>query len=175
MFLAAVCLLWFILPRKLRKPLLLAANYGFYALWEPAFCLLLAGGTAVTYFCARAAQAHFLKRRKLWTAMGAVYMLGVLFLFKYLGFFGTAAVRIFGGTGDFSSGLLLPVGISFYTFAAVGYLFDVSWGKIEAERNILDFAVFQSFFPVIFIRAYRQCGDFSAAAEKNARLSVYKP
>lgn len=145
LFLAAVCLLYFAAPQRFRGLVLLIANYIFYALWQPAFGLLLLLGTAISYGCALATDKELLGRRRLWTALGVCYLIGVLFVYKYLDFF---CVSILSLTG-FESGLVLPIGISFYTFSAAGYLFDVYRKKCAAERNFVCLAAALSFFPSI--------------------------
>ena len=149
LFLGVTCLLYFLAPRRLRKPILLLANLYFYWSWQPGFLLLLLAGTGVSYGCALAAEAKDGARRRLWSTVGVICLLGVLVVFKYLDFFGTTLLHLLGRSGQFHTGLLLPLGVSFYTFSATGYLFDVMRKKIPAERNLLDFAVFHTFFPVI--------------------------
>ena len=147
-FLAAVAIVYFLLPGKLRKYFLLISNYIFYMLWQPAFGLLLMAGTLVTYLCARGFEAEYLRRGKLWIIMGQLYLFGLLFLYKYLDFFCSVTLGLAGIELNINS-LVLPIGISFYTFSASGYLFDVYRRKFTAERSIIDFAVFLSFFPSI--------------------------
>jgi D-alanyl-lipoteichoic acid acyltransferase DltB (MBOAT superfamily) len=149
LFLALTMLLFYLLPTRGQRGALLLANYVFYMWWEPKFGLLLLAGTAATYAAARALQARLWGRRKLWLALGVTAMLGQLILFKYGDFFLRGAARLVGAETAPSLGLLLPIGISFYSFAAAGYLFDVYRGKLAAEKNFLDFALFLSFFPSI--------------------------
>ncbi len=147
-FLAAAALGWYLLPGRARRYWLLAAGYVFYALWQPAFALLLAFSTLVTYFCARGG-------RKCWTAVGAVWLFGVLFCYKYLHF---VLNGLLGLNAAFT--LVQPVGISFYTFAAAGYLFDVRRGRLEAERNFADLALFLAFFPTMLSGPINRAADF---------------
>ena len=147
-FLAVVSLAYFLLPRKLRKYFLLISNYIFYMLWQPAFGFLLLAGTVVTYLCARGFEAKAIQRSKLWIVLGELYIFGVLFIYKYLEFFCSVTLGLVGVELSINS-LVLPIGISFYTFSASAYLFDVYRGKISAERNFIDFAAFLSFFPSI--------------------------
>ncbi len=136
-FFAAAALGWYLLPGRARRWWLLAASYGFYALWQPAFALLLAASTLVVYFCARGG-------RRCWTAVGAVWLFGVLFCYKYLHFVLNGVLGL-----DAAFTLAQPVGISFYTFAAASYLFDVRRGTLVAERNIVDLALCFAFFPTL--------------------------
>lgn len=149
LFLAFTLLLFYALPARGQRILLLAANYVFYMWWEPGFGVLLLAGTCVTYLAARAVQSRLGGMRRLWLAVGVVYILGQLAVWKYADFFLETLAALFHTQAIPSLGLLLPIGISFYSFAAAGYLFDVYRGKLEAERNFLDCALFLSFFPSI--------------------------
>ncbi len=129
-----------------QNALLLAASYIFYAWWDWRFLGLLLFTTISTWACALPA-----KRRKAWAALSVTLNLGVLIFFKYCGFF-TENLRwllaSFGVEMDwFTIEILLPVGISFYTFQAIGYAVDVYRGDVDAERNPLTFALYISFFP----------------------------
>jgi alginate O-acetyltransferase complex protein AlgI len=148
-FIAVFCVFYFLLPGKTQKYYLLFGSYAFYMYARPAFGLLILAGTVVSYFCARSFEDGVLGRKRLWIAIGAVYTIGVLFVFKYLDFFCGTAMRVMGRSYAHQLALVLPVGISFFTFAVAGYLFDVESGKIKAERNFINFAVFVSFFPTI--------------------------
>lgn len=148
-FLAAAGTVYFLLPAKRRAAFLLLASYGFYAMWQPAFCLLLLAGTLVSYFCAGACARGLWGRRRMWIALGAAYLFGMLLLYKYLDFFCSAVLALAGRPEKISLGLVLPVGISFYTFSAASYLFDVAKGKTPAEKNFIHYALFLSFFPAI--------------------------
>ena len=114
----------YLLPQKIQKHWLLLACWIFYMFAGPAFVLLLLAGTAVSFFCGLACEKQLLGKRKLWVALGVVYTLGVLFLFKYLNFF-CATVLPLAGIRFEALSLALPVGISFFSFAVSGYLFDV--------------------------------------------------
>ena len=88
----------YVLPKRIQKPWLLLACWIFYMFAGPAFVLLLLAGTAVTYFCGLACEKQLLGKRKLWIALGVVYTLGVLFLFKYLNFFCSTLLPLAGIT-----------------------------------------------------------------------------
>lgn len=147
-FFLATLVLFYISTHTAQRAVLLIANYVFYMWMKPAFGLFLLVGTLVTWLAGRAIQGRWLGLRKFWTAAGVVVMLGQLVVFKYTDFLLSGVGLIFGKeiTGP---GFLLPIGISFYSFAAAGYLFDVYRGKTEAERNFVDCALFLSFFPAI--------------------------
>ena len=149
LFLALTLILFYIFPVKGQRLVLLAANYVFYMWMKPIFGVFLVAGTVVTYLAARAIQQRVCGVRKIWLALGVVLMLGQLVLFKYADFFLSGVGLLLGWETSPKLGLLLPIGISFYSFASAGYLFDVYREKMEAERNFIDCALFLSFFPSI--------------------------
>ncbi len=131
---------------------LLAASYYFYMNWEPVYALLLLTCTMVTYLSAIGMEkASRTWGRKFCLIMGIVLNMAILFLFKYYDFLASeiaGAIRTIGLSVDLPGfGLLLPVGISFYTFQAVGYSIDVYRGTTTAERDFFTYALFVSFFP----------------------------
>ena len=140
-FFPLVLILVGVLPVKWRNPLLLLASYFFYSCWSRRYCLLLLGCTAVAYVAGR-----LLEKRK-WTFWaGLVTVLGLLAVFKYTDFLlYTLEKLVFRPLPRLS--WVLPVGISFFTFQAAGYLVDVYQGKYKAETNFVNFALFVSFFP----------------------------
>ena len=155
LFFPAVCVIYFCIPAgrvRLRNAFLLLASYYFYMNWEPAYALLLLGSTAITYLCALGmAGCHSSRPRKTFLWAGIMLNLLVLFLFKYYGFASELAESLLSAAGLRHSfprfGLLLPVGISFYVFQALGYTADVYRGQVRAERDFLTYALFVSFFP----------------------------
>ena len=154
-FFPAVVAVYFVIPRRARSLWLLVASYYFYMSWNPRYALLIALSTAVTYLCGLAVDRFRAggRRRamKLAVAASLVINLGILALFKYANFALTNLAALAGRLGlGFAPrrlDLLLPVGISFYTFQALGYTIDVYRGDIPAERNPLRYALFVSFFP----------------------------
>ena len=152
MFYPLVLLLYFVLPKCCKWPLLLAASYFFYMIWNPPLIFLILFTTAVSYVSAIIIEKTENKRRKkFWLAMTLITSLGVLFFFKYFNFLADSAISIwnlFGGEADFIAlKLILPVGISFYTFQTLSYVIDVYRGDIKAERHFGWYALFVSFFP----------------------------
>lgn len=155
LFFPAVCVIYYCIPVgrvRLRNAFLLLGSYYFYMNWEPAYALLLLGSTAVTYLCALGmAGCPSPRRRKAFVWMGIAINLLVLFLFKYYGFATGLVESLLSAAGLRHSfphfGLLLPVGISFYIFQALGYTADVYRGRVRAERDFLTYALFVSFFP----------------------------
>lgn len=158
-FFPVVTVVYFSLPQRWRWLWLLCASYFFYMSWNPEYCLLLLATTASTYglglLIGRAGRipdaARSVRIRKLWVAAGFVFNLGILAVLKYLDFLNEiyAAVLTSAGiqTAPAESGLLLPVGISFYTFQALSYLVDVYRGDLEPKRHFGKYTLYVSFFP----------------------------
>lgn len=159
-FFPIVVLIFFILPQKLRKYQLLIASYYFYMCWNARYALLLLFSTLVTYlsglFIERIKNAALSEeektlKKKLVVAASFILNLGVLFYFKYTNFAlsllsGLAArVHIQLNVPQFD--IILPVGISFFTFQALSYTMDVYRDEIYAEKNFFRYALFVSFFP----------------------------
>lgn len=155
LFFPIVCVLYFAIPCqqiKVRNLLLLIASYYFYMNWEPAYALLLLTSTFVTYIAALGI-GHFenIWKKKICLVSSLVLNLAILFLFKYYNFLSSnieIALQTSGlGINIPKFGLLLPVGISFYTFQALGYSIDVYRGTTTVERHFPTYALFVSFFP----------------------------
>lgn len=159
-FFFTVLLLYYILPRKVRYIWLLAVSYVFYGAWNVKYLALLFGITFATYFCGfmidKIAEsdrdgAQKAVRKKIILTFGIVVNIGLLVYFKYMDFFAYNIYRVFNVLGiqipEYHFDILLPVGISFITFQALGYAIDVYRGRIKAEKNLLKYALFVSFFP----------------------------
>ena len=151
-FYPIVLLLWFVLPQRARMPLLLLASYFFYMYYQPSLILLILATTAVSWLSARGierAASRAVKRALL--AVTLVVCLGTLFFYKYFGFLSESVcslIGLFGGEAEpIVLNLVLPVGISFYTFQTLSYVIDVYRGKIPHEKNFFYYALFVSFFP----------------------------
>lgn len=157
MFFPVVVVIYFLLPKKVSYLWLLAASYYFYMGWNAKYALLLLLSTTITYLSG--VLLKWLKenrpdhiRAKKWVVAGSfVSNLAILFFFKYFNFTIESVNAILKHTSlptvNTSLDVLLPVGISFYTFQALGYTVDVYRGEIEAERNFFRYALFVSFFP----------------------------
>ena len=151
-FFPLVVLLYFLLPRKIKKPFLLGASFFFYSCWNVKYTLLMILSILLTYLTGRMVDGtESEKRRKLYVFFCFAANLGILFIFKYFNF-AVETVNHVGsiwGASPINLGVdvLLPVGISFYTFQALGYTIDVYRGDLKAEKNLLHYALFVSFFP----------------------------
>lgn len=155
LFFPIVCVLYYAIPStrvKVRNLLLLIASYYFYMNWEPAYAILLLMSTVITYFAALSI-GHFKEKRKkkLCLVSGLVLNLAILFLFKYYNFLASnieEALQICGlGIHIPEFHMLLPVGISFYIFQALGYSIDAYRQTTKAEHDFMTYALFVSFFP----------------------------
>ena len=159
LFLPIVFLLyWFVFDRfiskskwqlRLQNAFVVVASYVFYGWWDWRFLLLI----AFTSFCSWGSglligKAETRKKAKIWTTLNIVLNLGILALFKYYDFFVTEFAQLFHiSTDGLLLKVILPVGISFYTFQALSYSIDVYRGKIEPTKDIVAFFAFISFFP----------------------------
>ncbi|MHA6345152.1 MBOAT family O-acyltransferase [Roseivivax sp. CAU 1761] len=151
LFLPGFLALYYLTPWRWKSATLLAGSYVFYAWWRVDFLLLLVGTTIWAYLVGRAIRASDGRRRRIWTGIGVAGCLGVLGVFKYLGFFLDSLTALFGTTPD-AIGLhwqvLLPIGVSFYVFQSVSYLIDTHRGDAPDDGvSLLDFAAFIALFP----------------------------
>ncbi len=149
-------LYWFVTNRSLRMQnvLLLVASYFFYACWDWRFMFLLLFSTLLDYYTGLKMQdAKRISMRKFWFWLSVTVNLGFLGVFKYYNFFATSfaeALAHFGFHVDpWTLNIILPVGISFYTFHGLSYVIDIYKERIHAEKNFVDYAVFVSFFPLL--------------------------
>lgn len=151
-FLVVTTLLFWMVKQSYRWILLLVASYFFYFSWEPTYLLLIAISTSIDYFACLYLTSSDNKRKSKWGLWISVCLnLALLVTFKYYNFF-QEALRDFLGSMSIDyepqiSTLLLPVGISFYTFQTISYSIDVYRKEIEAERHFGKFALYVSFFP----------------------------
>lgn len=129
---------------EVRHVLLLLASYVFYGWWNWKCCFLMLGLTVVAYGCAAAYEKD---GRKLWVTLGVVVPLVILGIFKYFNFFVDSFCALFGIARAGSLNILLPVGISFYTFQSLSYTIDVYRGKVRAEKSFVNVALYIAFFP----------------------------
>lgn len=148
-FFPIVLAIYFVIPKKARYMWLLLASYYFYMGWNVKYAALIAFSTVITYIC-----GLFLgkTRHKKWVIGGCLGInLAILFFFKYFDFFMGSVNQVLAkvGVSPLQTGfdIILPVGISFYTFQALGYIIDVYRGDIEPEKNFFRYALFVSFFP----------------------------
>lgn len=151
-FFPIVVTLFFAIPHRMRWILLLAASYYFYMSWNPLYILIVIAATIIDFNVARFMSRTDSPKRRfflLWISLAT--NLGVLFFFKYYNFFADSIEAVFS---YFSlqyqfpeTRVLLPIGVSFYTFQSLGYIFDVYRGKQKPENHLGIFALFVAYFP----------------------------
>jgi alginate O-acetyltransferase complex protein AlgI len=151
-FLPVVLGVYYLLARRWQNLLLLAASYVFYSQWDWRFAGLLALTTTIDFAAGLGmAGAGDRRHRRRYLLLSIVSNLTVLGFFKYYGFFVDSAVGLLSAFGFHASvptlRIVLPVGISFYTFQSMAYVIDIYRGRVEARRDFLTFALFVSFFP----------------------------
>lgn len=151
-FLPIVFIIYWCLQHRFRWVLILIASYYFYMSWNAKYVVLILFTTVISYVGARLLENENNKRvKKLILAGIAVLCLGVLFFFKYFNFIGESVagfLSIFAiQMNPITLKIILPVGISFYTFQTLSYVIDVYKGDIRAEHHLGYYAVFISFFP----------------------------
>jgi len=143
-FLPITLLLYYVSQREYRNLILLTASLIFYACGEPRIVFLMIASIICNYFLALAMERF--TRRKLFLLLSIVYNLGILFVFKYLGFSMSLFNSIFHKDIPVLE-IALPIGISFYTFQTMSYVIDVYNKKVTAEHNILNLGLYISLFP----------------------------
>lgn len=157
LFLPIVFALYWITNKKslkLQNLLLLASSYFFYACWDWRFLFLLIFSTALDYFTGiKMYEAKNTGGKKFWFWLSIIVNLGFLGIFKYYNFFADSFAEVlsnFGFQANFwTLKVILPVGISFYTFHGLSYVIDIYKGRIEPERNVVDYSLFVSYFPLL--------------------------
>jgi len=135
---------------SIRNTILLVASYYFYAYWDYRFCALLLLSTLVDFVVAkRIAASADLQGRRRWLGVSLATNLGVLGFFKYFNFFIESADPVLRslGIGTNSLEIVLPVGVSFFTFQTLSYTIDVYRGRLSPTGNLVNFALFVAFFP----------------------------
>lgn len=149
-------LYWFVTNKslKLQNLLLLGASYFFYACWDWRFLFLLMFSTLLDYFTGIKIQSSNSKgQKKFWFWLSVLVNLGFLGIFKYYNFFATSFADFLSNLGfqvnPWTIKVILPVGISFYTFHGLSYVIDIYKDRIKAEKSFVDYAVFVSFFPLL--------------------------
>ncbi len=151
-FFLVVYALYRVLPHRGQNVMLVVASYVFYAAWDWRYLGLLAASTVIDFFVARyLGRAPDGPARRTALVISLVCNLGMLGFFKYFNFFSASTARMFALVGwdfdPFTANVLLPVGISFYTFMTISYVVDVYRREIEPQRRFVDFALFVAYFP----------------------------
>ncbi|MBC7845806.1 MAG: MBOAT family protein [Flavobacterium sp.] len=149
-------LYWFVTKKSLRLQnlLLLVSSYFFYACWDWRFLFLLMFSTFLDYYTGiKISDTDKISFKKFWFWLSISVNLGFLGVFKYYNFFAASFVDAISNFGFYINPwalkVILPVGISFYTFHGLSYVIDIYKDRIKAEKNFIDYSVFVSFFPLL--------------------------
>lgn len=174
LFLPTVFVLyWFVFNKSLRGQniLLLVASYFFYGWWSWEFMLLLALSTFLDYVYGFSVASPNRKKAKLFLWLSIINNLGILGVFKYYNFFATQFQSGFDRLGLHTNPVLLqvalPIGISFYTFHGMSYVFDIYRGKQRPVSNFIDYAVFVAFFPLLVAGPIERANHLLPQVQKN--------
>lgn len=160
-FFIVVYVTYLFLRRHWQNRMLLAASYFFYGFWDWRFLFLIMISTMTDYVCGRCIQAYP-SRKKIFLSISLMVNLGILGFFKYFLFLCENLAAVLSWIGiqlpipDWN--IILPVGISFYTFQTLSYTIDVYRGQIKPVRNFFDFALFVSFFPQLLAGPIERAG-----------------
>ena len=150
---------------KVKQIFLLIASYFFYGYWDFRFCFLLLFVTIIAYYTAK------FKGKKYIYAIGIITPLVVLGFFKYFNFFIDSVSNIIGADiGIFN--IILPVGISFYTFQALSYVIDVHRGKIDVENDFIRLSLYLSFFPQLVAGPIVKASEFLPQLKEERKTTI---
>ena len=177
-FFAAVFLLYVVLPHRGQNRLLLAASYLFYGAWDWRFLFLLAFTTTTDFLIGQAvAGSASARARKGWVAASVVLDLGILGFFKYFNFFADSLAVLLESLGFHASlpllRIVLPVGISFYTFQSMSYVLDVYRGVLPPARRWEDFALYVAFFPQLVAGPIERATNLLPQVQQPRAVSDY--
>jgi len=174
-FFILVTAVYWRLPHRGQNVLLLVASYFFYGYVHPWFLILIASSTVIDYLSARGME-RWPARRRAFMAASIVTNFGMLGFFKYFNFFVDNLHAVLEAAGLQVSlpvlRVILPVGISFYTFQAMSYTVDVFRGELRARRSLLDVAVFISFFPHLVAGPIQRASYLLPQVEARRRFAL---
>ena len=178
-FLPIVFLIYWLLRHKLlwQNILLLVSSYVFYAWWDWRFLSLIIYSSFIDYIIgikiAEADSSH-IKKRLLLTSL--ISNLGLLAVFKYFNFFTTSFAQLMDSFGwqvdDVTLNIILPVGISFYTFQTLSYTIDIYRGKLQPSKKIIDFFTYVSFFPQLVAGPIERASNLIPQIETKRKISL---
>lgn len=170
-FFPIVFLVFLIVPKKFRQIWLLVCSYFFYMCWDYRCIVLILFSTVATYLSGLLLEkASSESKKKLIVAACLLSNFGILFVFKYFNFVAGTVMHIAGRSFD-PFNIILPVGISFYTFQAVGYTIDCYRGNIAPEHNFIRYALFVSFFPQLVAGPIERSGNLLGQIDNLSRMS----
>lgn len=181
-FLPIVFLLYWFATKgnlKIQNILLLVSSYFFYACWEWRFLFLLIFSTLLDYFTGKKmSDAKNQNSKKFWFWLSISVNLGFLGVLKYYNFFAESFASALDNIGlhinPWTLKVILPVGISFYTFHGLSYIIDIYKDRIKAERNFIDYSVFVSFFPLLVAGPIERATHLLPQIRKNRTFDYSK-
>jgi alginate O-acetyltransferase complex protein AlgI len=172
---------WLIVPgrKQWQNSILLAASYVFYGWWDWRFLFLLVFSTGLDFFTGmKIHEAKSDLNRKVWLWISVCANLGFLGFFKYYNFFIESFMSLLGGLGfqahPWTLQIILPVGISFYTFHGLSYVLDIYHGRIEPSRNWVNYCVFVSYFPLLVAGPIERATHLLPQIERPRRFSYHQ-
>ncbi|QHQ37159.1 MBOAT family O-acyltransferase [Algicella marina] len=164
---------YFRCPVRYQRHVILVASYVFYAAWDARFLSLLVASTLVDFVAGR--KIHAGQRRRFWLGVSLCFNLGMLGVFKYFDFFSVTFADAFGVSPDnrILLDVVLPAGISFYTFQTLSYTLDIYRGEQKPTDSFVDFAAFVAFFPQLIAGPIERAGHLlpQIAAEHRESLA----
>ncbi len=173
LFLLVVLAAYWSLPHRGQNVVLLLAGYVFYGYVHPWYCILLGATTLVDFTCTQLMESQPVRKR-FWLGCVLLSNFTVLATFKYFGFFTDNLVALLRATGMQVASpvfhMLLPAGVSFYTFQSCAYAVDVYRGEVKARRNLLDYAVYVAFFPQLVAGPIERASHLLAQVERQRRF-----
>ncbi|MFN8309473.1 MAG: MBOAT family O-acyltransferase [Chitinophagales bacterium] len=174
-------LYWFVTNKnlKLQNILLLISSYFFYACWDWRFLFLLIFSTFLDYYTGiKMSDAPNQSDRKKWFWLSVLINVGFLGVFKYYNFFAQSFAEAIAQLGfqvhPYTIKVILPVGISFYTFHGLSYVIDIYRGRIKAEKNFIDYSVFVSFFPLLVAGPIERATHLLPQIQKKREFDYYR-
>ena len=172
LFVTSYVLCRLVKTREQKHTILLIASYIFYAYWDARFLLLLILQTYISYVLAKQIErSESRSKAKRWMLLGVSISLAILGFFKYFNFFVQSFASLFGITSLGALNIILPVGISFYTFQALSYLIDVYRGKLRACDRFLKISLYISFFPQLVAGPIVRASDFLPQLEEDRPMN----
>lgn len=176
-FFPIVVLLYLIIPRKFKAVWLLIASFYFYMSWSAKYAILIAVSILITYLSGIMIdnirkKSNDIKKMKLVVALSFITNIGILAFFKYLEWLLESIGVIIGESVALPFSIVLPVGISFYTFQALSYTVDVYRNDVKVERNIIKYALFVSFFPQLVAGPIERSGKLLKQIRRVTRKNM---
>lgn len=178
-FLPVIFIIYWFIPHRFRCILLLSASYYFYMSWNPKYVVLILGTTVVSYITGILIErTGNTLQKKMYLVLSIILCMGVLFIFKYFNFFIENLSSILDmftiKMHPTTLRLLLPVGISFYTFQTMSYVIDVYRGDIKAEKHFGYYAAFISFFPQLVAGPIERTSNLLPQIKREQKFSEQK-